>query len=331
MTPASLNGPGGPVPMPRYGTARNRKSRLFSILQHPGPAVGVVPLQPSQPQSCSSPADSPMITTPTPLSPLLPHSNLPTGHSNIPAPFTATGPLSPDIVSLVVRSTLEQIGIQTVEINETRRRARGQTGLGQKREEIKKQQMKISVNADKEWKVSIQNLGWNPSDSSKDVVRRFWRLRYNTRTADDFFDYIPASNDLVAACRDSSSVPSDVFQLDFGKGWEKSIWNRTILRRISSDILTERETDGGWGLPDVSGEYLLGLLYLQLKRSCEAWSRMQPRFLSDNSRNETAQEAAERVIGQIDQRYQANSSRSRRKRVSIIFIFTPDLTSSIEI
>lgn len=80
----------------------------------------------------------------------------------MPAPFTATGPLSPDIVSLVVRSTLEQIGVQTVEITETRRKARGRASLGQKREEIKKQQMKISGDADKEWKVSIQNLGWNP-------------------------------------------------------------------------------------------------------------------------------------------------------------------------
>ena len=157
--PASLNGPSGPVSMPRYGTARNRKSRLFSMLQHPGPIVGTVPLQPSQPsqpQSCLSPTDSSMISTPTPLSPSLPHSKLPTEHSKIPAPFT--GPLTPDIVSLVVRSTLEQIGVQTVEVTETRRRARGRASLGQKREEIKKQQMKISGVADKEWKVSIQNL-----------------------------------------------------------------------------------------------------------------------------------------------------------------------------
>jgi hypothetical protein len=156
-------------------------------------------------------------------------------------------------------------------------------------------------------------------DCLKDVIRRFWRERYNTRTADDFFDYVPASNDLVAACRNSDGVPADVFQLDFGKGWEKSIWNRTILKRISEDILAERETDGGWRLPDISEDYLLGLLYMQLKRSREAWSRMQPRFLSDSSRGETAQEAAERVIRKTNQRYQANSSRSRRQRVSFIF------------
>jgi hypothetical protein len=160
--PASSNKPGGPVSMPRYGAARNRKSRLFSILQHPGPAVGVVPLQPSQPQSCPSPTDSSMILTPPPLSPSLPHSKLPTGHSKMPALFTATGPLSPDIVNLVVRSTLEQIGVQTVEITKTRHRAQGRASLGQKREEIKKQQIKISGDADKEWKVSIQKLGWNP-------------------------------------------------------------------------------------------------------------------------------------------------------------------------
>ena len=88
---------------------------------------------------------------------------------------------------------------------------------------------------------------------------------------DDFFNYVPASNDLVAACC-NSGVPPDVFQLDFGKGWEKSIWNRTILRRIYDDILAVRETEGGWGLPDVSEDYLLGLLYMQLKRSREVWS-----------------------------------------------------------
>lgn len=66
------------------------------------------------------------------------------------------GTLSPDIVNLVVRSTLEQIGVQTVEKTETRRRARGRNSLGQKREEIKKQQMKIPDDADKEWKVSIK-------------------------------------------------------------------------------------------------------------------------------------------------------------------------------
>jgi hypothetical protein len=161
MTPRSQppDAPGGPVSMPRYGTARNRKSRLFSILQHPGPVVGIVPLQPSQPQSCSSPTDSFMNLTSTPVSPSLPHSKLPTEHSKIPAPFTATGSLSPDIVSLLVRSTLEQIGVQTVEVTETPRRARARTSLGQKREEIKKQQMKISGDSDKEWKVSIQNLG----------------------------------------------------------------------------------------------------------------------------------------------------------------------------
>ena len=150
----------------RAGTARNRKSRLFSILQNPGPAVGIVPLQLTQPQSRPSPTDSsvsplphsrsnmpansPMFPTQTPLSPL--------SHSNIPAPFAATDSLSPDIVSLVVRRTLEQIGVQRVEVTGTRRRSR--TSLGQKREEIK-QQRTIIGNADKEWKVSIQNLSWN--------------------------------------------------------------------------------------------------------------------------------------------------------------------------
>jgi hypothetical protein len=155
---ASSNG-AGPVSVPsRYGraaTARNRKSRLFSILQNPGPAIGIVPLQPTQPQSRPTP-DSSMLRTPTQLSSSTPLS--PLSHSNTPATFAATDSLSPDIVSLVVRKTLEQIGVQTVEVTGTRRRSR--TSLGQKREEIKKQRAIIG-NADKEWKVSIRNLSWN--------------------------------------------------------------------------------------------------------------------------------------------------------------------------
>jgi hypothetical protein len=147
LASSNASGPSGPVSMPsRYGTARNRKSRLFSILQHPGvPAVGVVPLQLTQPQSCPSP----ILPTPTPLSPL--------PHSEIPAPFTATDSLSPEMVSLVVRKTLEQIGVHTVEATGMRRR--GQTSLGQKRGEIKKQRLMISGDADKEWKVCNQDLG----------------------------------------------------------------------------------------------------------------------------------------------------------------------------
>ena len=174
---ASSNRPGGPVSTPsRYGraaTARNRKSRLFSILQNPGPAVGIVPLQLTQPQSRPSPTDSSMVRTPTSLSSLPQSSSkipadssmLPTptplsplSHSKIPAPFAATDSLSPDFVSLVVRRTLEQIGVQTVEVTGTRRKSR--TSLGQKRGEIK-QQRTIIGNADKEWKVSIQNWSWN--------------------------------------------------------------------------------------------------------------------------------------------------------------------------
>ena len=66
---SSLNQPGGPVSMlSRYGrtaTAQNCKSRLFSILQSPGPDVGIVSLQLTQPQSCPLPTDSFMVQTPS--------------------------------------------------------------------------------------------------------------------------------------------------------------------------------------------------------------------------------------------------------------------------
>lgn len=64
-------------------------------------------------------------------------------------------------MSLVVKKTLEQIGVQTVEATGSPRGRRGRTSLGKKREDIKKQRTMIG-DADKEWKVRVQNLSWNP-------------------------------------------------------------------------------------------------------------------------------------------------------------------------
>ena len=56
-------------------------------------------------------------------------------------------------------------------------------------------------------------------------------------------------------------------QLDFSKGWEKLWWNTIVLRNLYNFINTKRTKQNGWGLPDVSEEYVMGELWGQLKHS----------------------------------------------------------------
>lgn len=103
--------------------------------------------------------------------------------------------------------------------------------------------------------------------------------------------YTPAANNAVIACDGGTDVPEGIWQLDFGKGWEKSRWNWTILRWMVDDLLEMCQQEGGWNTPDVSEDYLLGLFHGQLKCSHEAWIQVQPRFSMENRREETEEEA----------------------------------------
>ena len=93
-----------------------------------------------------------------------------------------------------------------------------------------------------------------------------------------------------------------------------------ILQRIYNDIVAIRNEHGGWGLPDVSKGYLIGELAGQLKRSQEAWSLVQPRFLAENDAMEKPEEVTKRVDTYWTKRIGDISSRSIRKRVSSFYM-----------
>lgn len=116
-------------------------------------------------------------------------------------------------------------------------------------------------------------------------------------------------------CEVEMSNPENTWVLDFNKGWERSRWNKLVLRRIYEQVLL-RSREDGWSVPNVSEEYLVGELYGQLKRAREAWSQAQPRYQSGTGRLETAEEVMERIEATNTQQLGSVGSRARRERVS---------------
>lgn len=92
-----------------------------------------------------------------------------------------------------------------------------------------------------------------------------------------------------------------------------------ILNGIYGMIVNARAQDGGWLHPEVSKEYLLGLLQGQLKRSREAWSAAQPQ-LSLDGQLETPEQLLSRLSIRTNPRLQAVNSRSCRQRVNATFL-----------
>jgi hypothetical protein len=149
------------------------------------------------------------------------------------------------------------------------------------------------------------------------AIRDFWRSTYNTRTPKDFANYVSAPTDLVAAVQNGATLPDDTIQLDFSRGYEQSRWNSLVLTRHCEAILDSRVEDGGWGLPDVSEGYLLGLFHGHLKRSREGWAKVKSRFCEETGRLETNEETHQRLSQEDEIRYATVASRSRRQTVSI--------------
>lgn len=116
-------------------------------------------------------------------------------------------------------------------------------------------------------------------------------------------------------CEVEISNPGNTWVLDFNKGWERSRWNKLVLRRIYEQVLLKSREDG-WSVPNVSEEYLVGELYGQLKRAREAWSQVQPRYQPSTGRLETAEEVMKRIEATNTQRLGSVGSRARRERVS---------------
>lgn len=129
--------------------------------------------------------------------------------------------------------------------------------------------------------------------------------------------YEPATGADVQACNAGiGGGPDEDLRLDFGHGYLSSRWNRIVLDRIYTVISDAREKQNGWGLPDVSEEYVMGELYGQLKRAQQAWALVQPRFLPDTGQLETPEQVTERVETYYTKRSAETGSRVLRKRVS---------------
>lgn len=131
----------------------------------------------------------------------------------------------------------------------------------------------------------------------------------------DFSVYSPAPEDAVADCEIEMTDPGNTWVLDFNKGWERSRWNKLILRRICTQVILKSREDV-WNVPNVSEEYLMGELYGQVKRAREAWLQVQPRYQSTTGRLETMEDVRKRVEAQNAHRLDSAGSRARRDRVS---------------
>ena len=159
------------------------------------------------------------------------------------------------------------------------------------------------------------------SHDIQESIRSFWRQTYERATAELFEDYIPAQVARVNAVRDGGDLPSDVLDLDFSPGYEKSRWNRLVLGRLYQQLIQSRADEGGWGLVDVSEEYVMGLLAGQLKRSRDAWAVHQPKFSQTTGRFENSAEATRRAEESRESVHSGKVLRSRRKAVSLAHYF----------
>ena len=150
------------------------------------------------------------------------------------------------------------------------------------------------------------------------VIRNFWRNEFELPTAADFAHYIPAAADRVRAVNDGGHFPDGVNKLDFGRGFERSRWNEIVLSNMCTKILEARQEEDGWGLPNVSDDYLLGMLQGHLKRSRQAWAKAQCKFSPALGRVETEEEAQERLAQSEASRYASILSRTHRSQVSFL-------------
>ncbi|KAG6849548.1 hypothetical protein H0H93_007563 [Arthromyces matolae] len=146
----------------------------------------------------------------------------------------------------------------------------------------------------------------------KSLLREVWRKRYAKTTKTDFIDYEPASQEEVEAAENGQAPKG--WNLDFSKGWEKSRLNKIILGRLLLSLKNERDANPRmWQiLPEVSDEYLMGLLQGQLKRSQEAWKQSQPRYNAELEMMENDQDVMDRLMASSGKRQASTASRSRR-------------------
>lgn len=283
------------------------KNRHANIIRSDGTPLKVVPL--CCPVVSTAPTNGTTSPCPGPSQ----------GTRPIPDTIRFYDPENPEAIAHVksmFRELLEEMGVQSVTVTRNGQK-RLPVGKAKKRAAaIADQQARMSKDDDLMWKVLCFYFTDLPMFicAIKRVIRSVWKTTFDTETLTDFTTYLPASEDHVAACDAGEGEPlQDIIVLDFGKGWENSLWNRIMLERICGLVIAFHKEQSE--LPDVSEGYIMGELWAMLKRSQEAWARSQLRFLPLKGDFKSADELSHCVNTYHQKRARSIASRSHHQRV----------------
>ncbi|SJL16790.1 uncharacterized protein ARMOST_20319 [Armillaria ostoyae] len=136
-------------------------------------------------------------------------------------------------------------------------------------------------------------------------IRSTWRDAYDVEKHLDFSIYILAnSTDVDAYNQGDGSSPGDSVDLDFGYNWRNSLWNTAVLQTLLQRVRIGQHEEES--LPDVTDDYIIALLWGQLKQSQEAYAKCRPRLLGTRlETNEEAREYARKLSRSLkDTKYQ---------------------------
>lgn len=183
---------------------------------------------------------------------------------------------------------------------------------------IRLQQNTISPKADQLYKVNFDETAFLMICIQR-AVREVWGKTYGIFQKDRFCNYSPVSREKVDRCNEGIEGPKeDEFALDFSEGFMNSLWNKDVIDKLTQNFITARaQHPHGYGLPDVSTEYISGEFFGHLKRSQEAWAKWQPR-LTYGGEVETGDDVVERVEKYQQRRQASVNSRSRKQQVGFI-------------
>lgn len=96
-----------------------------------------------------------------------------------------------------------------------------------------------------------------------------------------------------------------------------------VVDKLTKSIQSAREESAdGWGLPDVSDEYVSAEFFGHLKQAREAWAKWQPRLIEGTLTMETEEEAIARVEAARERRLRTVKSTTAKKRVSLKLFLT---------
>ncbi|KAJ7496351.1 hypothetical protein B0H11DRAFT_1910112 [Mycena galericulata] len=277
--------PGPPVLVPRFVSKETREQRRTKVVRGNGRPLPSTSLRPA-------PAESEEDNEEDTVEGLLSALNL-------------DDPACVAMLAKAVDAVFQKLGIQAITVASTQREKgrRSRRAPSKRTSDIREQQAKMTREEDL----------W-----CKHFIRRVWRHKYSMDTAAEFAAYVPAATKLVERCNDGIEGPApDQFTLDFSTGYRSSLWNAAIIEKFTVSIQAARRDDpNGWGVPDISDEYISGELFNQLKQSQEAWAKWCPRLLPGTIQMENEAQIAARVKQTDKKRRQRATQNSAKARSS---------------